>query len=185
MGRQAAYTTRTGSRGSSTLIVLSAEDKHDLFRDLKSDDEKTRRYAMRTLSHSVSPREVAAFIRRLRPYQWQGKIGACTVLARIGGEESIDILLSLLVDFNPQVRQSARKALGKLGVKKPYTDDEVVELVSYLEHPSWWVRVGAIKNLALIRDRRALEPISQLLMDEDDTVREASKQALAAIKKKT
>lgn len=163
--------------------TLTIEDKYDLFRDLQSEDPKTREYAMRVLKKNVNSREVVQFLRRLRPNDWEGKISACNLFARIKDDLSIQKLKDLLLDFNPRVRQASEKALKKLGIVKPFTDDEVVELVGFLSHPSWWVKIQAIKSLEALGDGRALEPITRLMLDEDETVQQAAKQAVEALKK--
>jgi HEAT repeat protein len=164
--------------------VKETDDKQDLFRDLKSADERRRQYAVRALSKSVTAREVSSFVHNLRPYHWQGKLGAIKLLGKLGDEVSVEKLKAFILDFNPRVREAARRTLVKLGVTDPYTDDDVAELVSYLDHPSWWVRSNAIKALAALKDKRAVEPISQKLLDEDEYVREAAKEAVAALTRK-
>jgi HEAT repeat protein len=150
---------------------------------LLSEDEKRRMYASRTLARHASSRQVADFLRSLRDVQWQGKIEGVKILGKLGDKLSVERLKTLVLDFNPRVRQTARKALAKLGITQPFTDDDVVELVGYLEHPSWWVRTSAIKSLAALKDKRAVEPISQCLLDEDETVRLAAGQALDDLKR--
>lgn len=159
-------------------------DHDDLFEDLISGDETRRRYAVRELSRQKCSREVDDFVRGLPPFKWEAKLSAVKIFAKIGDQTGIERLKALMLDYNPKVRQNARRSLYKLGVKQPYTDDDVVELVSYLDHPSWWVKTNAIKGLAALRDRRAVDPISQLLFDDDEAVREAAKEALAALRKK-
>jgi HEAT repeat protein len=162
---------------------LSVEDKNDLLSDLSSSDSKRRDYAVRVLSKSVDSKEVAHFLNGLRPNDWEGKIGVCRLFERLGDSLAIDKLKSLILDFNPKVRQTAAKALQKLGIEHPFSDDEVAELVSYLSNPSWWVRMKAIESLEALRDRRALEPISKMLLDEDDTVRQAAEEAVETLGK--
>jgi HEAT repeat protein len=41
-----------------------------------------------------------------------------------------------------------------------------------------------MKGLAALRDKRAVDPISQLLLDEDEAVREAAREALTSLRKK-
>ena len=158
-------------------------DKKDLFLDLMSEDETRRRYAIRVLSKSATTREIADFVRGLREYQWKGKLSAIRLLAQRDDRLAVERLRALVLDFNPKVRQAAKRALKKLGVEKPFSDDDVVELVSYLDHPSWWVKVSAVKSLTALKDRRAVEPISRLLLEDDECVREAAQEALAALKR--
>jgi len=122
-------------------------------------------------------------MRTLRDVQWEGKLEAVKILAKLDDKVALERLKALVLDFNPKVRQAARKALKKKGIDKPYTDNDVVELVSYLEHPSWWVKTSAIKSLAALKDKRAVEPISQCLLDDDLTVRQAARQALDELKR--
>lgn len=162
---------------------LSPEDKADLFRDLKSGDSKRRGYAVRTLAKKIDAHDVESFLRKLRPYEWEGRLSAVMLLERLGDEDSADKLRSLALDFHPRVRSAARKTLKKLGVDKIYSNDEVLEFVSYLEHSSWWVKVQAIKSLAHIKDPRATEAISHMLLDDDEQVREAAGEALNILNK--
>ena len=148
-----------------------------------SEDEKRRRYAVRVLAGHATSRQVADFVRGLRDVQWQGKTEAVKILGRMHDRVSVDRLKAMVLDFHPRVRQAARKALHKMGITQPFTDDDVVELVGYLEHPSWWVKANAIKGLAALRDKRAVIPISQCLLDDDETVRETARQALDDIKR--
>ena len=161
-----------------------ADEKQDLFRDLGSGDENRRRYALRVLSKQSSPRDVLTFLHSLRPYHSEGKLSAIKLLGRFGDEASVEKLRGMVLDFNPKVRKAAVRALDKLGVKSPYTDEDLDELIGWLEHPSWWVRLSAVKGLAVIKDKRVVDPISRMLLDEDDTVVEAAKHALAGMKKK-
>ena len=164
--------------------VRAIDDKQDLFQDLNSEDENRRKYALKALSKNVTEDEVVTFVHNLRPYHWQGKHSAIKLLAKFSDELSIESLKAFVLDFNPKVRQAARRTLAKLGVTDPYTEDDVLEMVGYLDHPSWWVRLNAIKGIAALKDKRAVDPISRLLLDEDDTVREAAREALAALNHK-
>lgn len=161
-----------------------ADEKQDLFRDLGSDDEIRRRYALRVLAKHSSVRDVLTFLHSLRPYHSEGKLSAIKLLGRFGDEMSVEKLRALVLDFNPAVRKAAVRTLEKLGVKSPYADEDIDELVGWLDHPSWWVRLSAVKGLAALKDKRVVEPMSRMLLDEDDTVVEAAKQALAGMKKK-
>lgn len=173
----------TGTEGVFPMTSnLSVDSKMDLFMDLKSDDKATRDYAIQALKKNVTSKEVVHFIRKLKPGDWQAKLGACTLLLYLKDEDSVQKLKDLLLDFNQKVRKEAEKALKRLGHDNPISEDEVAELVSCLSYPSWWVRVQAIKSLEALGDPRALEPISKLLLDEDETVQTAAKEALAALK---
>lgn len=150
--------------------------------DLKSPDKERREYAIRALKKNVTSREVIHFARKLKANEWQAKLSACKLLAHINDEDSVQKLKDLLLDFNQKVRSEAEKALKQLGHDNPISEDEVAELVHCLSYPSWWVRVQAIKSLEALGDHRAVEPISRLLLDEDETVQTAAKEALEALK---
>ncbi|GAG46477.1 unnamed protein product, partial [marine sediment metagenome] len=116
---------------------LTVNDRNDLLQDLRSSDDKRRQYAVRVLAKSIDSKEVTQFLRALRPHEWEGKISACRLFEKLSDELSVEKLKSLILDFNPKVRQAAAKSLQKLGIDKPFSDDEVAELVSYLSHSSW------------------------------------------------
>ncbi len=158
--------------------AMTVESKHDLLQDLRSSDLERSQYALRVLLKNVSTKDVIEFLRGLRANEWEAKISACRLLEKTGDEKAIEKLKALILDFNPRVRQEAARSLRKLGIDKPFSDDEVAELVSYLDHSSWWVKTKAIKSLEAIRDPRALEPISKLILDEDEAVREAALEAV-------
>ncbi|MEW6201556.1 MAG: HEAT repeat domain-containing protein [bacterium] len=162
---------------------LSQDDRDDLFRDLSSADPKRRRYAVRILAGKTNSLQVSSFLDKLRPYDWEGRLSAISLLEHLGDETAADKLKTLVLDFHPRVRGAARKSLKKLGVQNPYSEDEVLELVSYLDHPSWWVKISVIKSLAMLKDRRAVDSISRLLLDEDEQVREAARDAITSLRK--
>ncbi|MEW5945284.1 MAG: HEAT repeat domain-containing protein [bacterium] len=162
---------------------LSPENKADLLRDLKSSDTKRRRYAVRMLSGKADTGEINSFLRKLRPYDWEGRLSAISLLEKNPDGEAVESLKALALDFHPRVRGAARRALKKLGVEKLFSEDEVMELVTYLDHQSWWVKTGAIKSLEALKDPRALDPISHLLLDEDEQVREAAQKAVESLRK--
>lgn len=162
-------------------VTLSTADKNDLFRDLAKGDTETREYALRVLKRHADSGEVVQFLRKLKLNDWQGKIYACRLFIKINDDLAVQKLKDLLLDFNHRVRREAEKSLKKLGIDQPFTDDEVVELVSFLGHPSWWVKTKAIKSLEALGEPRAIEPISRLLLDEDETVRDAAKQAVESL----
>ncbi|HOX28497.1 MAG TPA: HEAT repeat domain-containing protein [bacterium] len=165
------------------MTVLSVDDKNDLVKDLRSGDDKRREYAVKVLARNMDSEEVAQFLRRLRPQDWEGKISACALFEKLADDLAVEKLKTLVLDFNPRVRQTAARALQKVGIEKPFGDDEVAELVSFLSHPSWWVKTKTIKSLEALRDPRALEPISRLLLDEDESVRQAAEEAVETLGK--
>ncbi len=164
-------------------VTLSIENKNDLFRDLARGDKETREYALRVLKRHADSKEAVQFLRKLKLNDWQGKIYVCKLFAKISDDLAVQKLKDLLLDFNHRVRREAEKSLKKLGIDQPFTDDEVVELVGFLSHPSWWVKTKAIKSLEALGEPRAIDPISRLLLDEDETVRHAAKEAVESLGK--
>ncbi len=164
-------------------VGLTVDEKEDLLHDLRSSDDKRRQYAARALAKNISSGETARFMRTLQPHEWEAKIAVCKIFGKIGDDAAIEKLKGLILDFNPKVRQEAARELKKLGIDKPFSDDEVAELVSFLNHPSWWVKIKAIKSLEAIKDPRAAEPISRLMLDEDEDVRNAAIEAVSSLNK--
>lgn len=158
-------------------------DIEDLLRDLKSTDKRIRDYAIKMLSKVANSTYLIFFIRQLHPAQWRWKVSATQALSKIGDELAIEKLKTLLLDIHPKVHNAAKKGLEKLGILKAYSNEEIMELISFLEHPNWWVRANASSALTSIGDKRAIKPIARLLDDEDEVVRETAKKSLSKFRK--
>jgi len=179
---------QAGSRpgkGGILMATLTAEDKHDSSATLKCDEERTRRYGRAGVEQQRSRPARSPSTSAVAPLQWIGKISACSLLGRLGDAEAVETLRGPSRGFQPPGPPGRAQEPRETRRQETYSGDEVAELVSYLEHPSWWVKTGALRNLSLIRDKRALEPVSQLLLDEDESCAKRPAPTLEEINRKT
>jgi HEAT repeat protein len=101
---------------------------------------------------------------------------ATSVLGRIGGEYSVEPLILALTDEDPEVKRVAFEALATIG--KPATDRLMGELVDKTST----VRALAAGLLGGLKDRRAIEPLTAAIQeDEDWMLRKASAIALGLL----
>lgn len=98
--------------------------------------------------------------------------GAMEALSRIGNP-AVGALIDLLKD--PQMDAFAAGVLGKMGVKA------VPALIETLIVSDDSLRFWAASVLGWIGDRRAVEPLTELLHDEDPEVRGSATKALKEI----
>lgn len=84
-------------------------------------------------------------------------------------------ILPLLKDPNANVRASAVRAVGIL------MPDGALDMLFDSLKDEEWVSFAAMETLAVIKDDRAVEPISKLLEDESLTLRLAAVESLGAI----
>lgn len=90
------------------------------------------------------------------------------------GEPAIEPLIQVLRRFG---KPGAREAFAKIG--KP----AVGSLIQALEDHAGWARFSTATALGEIGDKRAVEPLTQLLKNEkDDEIKEAAEKALEKIK---
>ncbi|HEX2912316.1 MAG TPA: HEAT repeat domain-containing protein [Chloroflexia bacterium] len=99
------------------------------------------------------------------------RIAAATALGRVTKNKHLVIqpLINLLTDPDEDVSRAANRALIKLG------KEAVLPLIEALKHPDPDIRYHAISPLGEIPDRSAIEPLLDLLKnDENSSVRAAA-----------
>ena len=103
---------------------------------------------------------------------------AVEIVGRIGSEDGIEHVVDFVdAEGNPDLRTTALKSLGEIGSEET-TQDVANQLVA--DNDS--VRSRAARSLGLIGDTRAIEPLTDVLADDDsDTVRASAAWALVQI----
>ncbi len=104
----------------------------------------------------------------------QDKDAACARLKRIGTDQSVAALASLLTD--EALSQSARYALEPMS--SPQAGRALVAALDKTKGPT---QVGIINSIGLRRDAQAVPPLARLLADTDPQVAAASAGALGRI----
>ncbi|MFC6906318.1 HEAT repeat domain-containing protein [Halalkalicoccus tibetensis] len=103
---------------------------------------------------------------------------AIKALGKIGSEESVEMLSEYIEgDSDPKLQLVTLKALGEIG-----SEEATQAVADRLVADNDEVRSRAARALGLIGDTRAIEPLSDLLADDDsDTVRASAAWALNQI----
>ncbi|WP_353633508.1 HEAT repeat domain-containing protein [Halobacterium sp. NMX12-1] len=103
---------------------------------------------------------------------------AVEIVGRIGSEDGIEHVVDFVdAEGNPELRTTALKSLGEIGSEES-TQDVADQLVA--DNDS--VRSRAARSLGLIGDTRAIDPLTDVLADDDsDTVRASAAWALVQI----
>ena len=103
---------------------------------------------------------------------------AIEILGKIGSDEPVDTLVEYIEgDGNPGLQKVVLKALGEIGSDE-VTQDVADKLVSDNEA----IRSRAARSLGMIGDTRAIDPLADVLENDDsDTVRASAAWALVQI----
>ena len=103
---------------------------------------------------------------------------AIETVGKIGSEDGLEHVLDYVdSDSNPALQKKAIKAVGEIG-----SEDATQDVADQLEADNDSVRSGAARSLGLIGDTRAIEPLADVLAeDEADSVRASAAWALVQI----
>ncbi|WP_276252899.1 HEAT repeat domain-containing protein [Halomontanus rarus] len=103
---------------------------------------------------------------------------AISILGKIGSDEPVDTLLDYVdADSDPLLQKATFKALGEIG-----SDEAVQPLANKLVAENDEIRSQAARSLGLIGDTRAIDPLVDVLADDDeDAVRASAAWALNQI----
>ncbi|GAA5819924.1 MAG: HEAT repeat domain-containing protei [Methanobrevibacter sp. CfCl-M3] len=103
------------------------------------------------------------------------KISSAKLLGIIGDNKAIDPLIKTLKNPNKLVRREASTSLTKIG------NDAVEPLIKLLENEDWKIRGAASWALGIIGDKRAIEPLKNLLNDESGYVKSGAQRSLSTL----
>jgi HEAT repeat protein len=108
---------------------------------------------------------------------WQVRVAAISVFARLGDIKAAPLLAAALKDSDSRVRTEAARTLGEL------RDERAIDpLINALGDRNAEVRVEAVFALGRLKDGRALAPLTTLLTDKDARVSLAAAESLARMK---
>ena len=143
---------------------------------LRDENEKVRERAAHIIGTIGEPAAVP-LIRALKDENKdvQANAAVAVALGKIG-EPAVVPLIRALKDENEDVQVGAAVAFIKIG------EPAVVPLIRALKDENSVVRMLAVFALGEIGDVRVVEPLSQALADEDETVRKVAKEALEKVK---
>jgi len=103
---------------------------------------------------------------------------AIEVLGKIGSDEALDTILEYVdTPSNPSLQKTTMKALGEIG-----SEEATQEIANQLVAENENVRSHAARSLGLVGDTRAIDPLADVLAEDDsDTVRASAAWALNQI----
>jgi len=142
----------------------------------KNEDDAIRLKARKML-REIGKLVVEPLIRCMKSEDYIVRWYAAVALGEIGDKRAETPLIKALMDDKKEVRGGAAGALKYIG------GPEAVEpLINCLENDEDWIarRLAAV-SLGVIKDKRAVEPLTQALKDKIYDVKEAAREALKNI----
>ncbi|MDR2874265.1 MAG: HEAT repeat domain-containing protein [Methanobrevibacter sp.] len=103
------------------------------------------------------------------------KILAAKILGDIGDEKAIDPLITTLSSPHKLLRREASTSLIKIG------NSSVDPLINILTNEDWKIRGAAAWALGSLGDKRAIEPLKNLIDDESGFVKSGVKKSLETL----
>ncbi|MFB6270179.1 MAG: HEAT repeat domain-containing protein [Halobacterium sp.] len=103
---------------------------------------------------------------------------AIEIVGKIGSEDGLEHVIDFVdADSNPALQKTALKAVGEIG-----SEEATQDVADQLEADNDSVRSRAARSLGLIGDTRAIDPLADVLADDDaDPVRASAAWALVQI----
>jgi HEAT repeat protein len=183
-----------------TLVKFKAVDT--LIEALKSSDANARERAASALGKLEDKQATRPLIALLSDRESRVRQSAAEALGKLGDKEAVEPLIALLADRETNVRRAAVEALDKLGddravkplaalladkdsnlrstAREALVKLEAVDvLIEALKQSNPVARIEAARALGRLGDRKAIEPLNNLLQTEtDESVKSAVKDAL-------
>ncbi len=148
----------------------------ELIQDLNDDDEFIVEEASGLLEMKADE-SIDPLISALSNRKKNIRLNSAKILGLINDSKAIDPLIASLRDNNKLVRREASTALSRFG------EPAVLPLIDVLKDEDWRVRGAAAWALGNLDDKRAIEPLEELLDDESGFVKTGAKNAIANINK--
>ncbi len=162
---------KSDDTADKSLNKLTVEE---LINSLNDKDWNIRMNAAKTLVEIGEP-AVSKLINSLKDINWQVRWYVAEILGEIGDLSSIEPLIKLLNDENIGVQSNSVIALVKIG--KPGMEI----LIDNLNSKEWQIRKHLAEILGEIGDKHGVEPLENMLNDENDDVRSSVKLSLGKI----
>ena len=154
-----------GDHAAAEPLFVSARDEDRLVRDA----------AIRSLAAlGISVDRVAA---DLSAPNWQIRVAALSMLARLGDRSAVPLVVTALKDPDLRVRAEAARTAGAFGDQRALDP-----LIKALGDPAAEVRLEATFALGSIKDARSIGPLTGLLNDRDPQVSLAAAESLARMR---
>ena len=164
-----------GVRSAACWALADLRDPRDapsLVKALTGEQFAARWVAARSLAARGDPRGLDVLVAGLEHDDALIVYGSVESLAQLGGPTATRLLVKMAASNGHAKRREARTALAGMG------QAAVPSLIDALDDADTAVRVAVLDPLAAMGDRRAVEPIISLLSDPAAELREAALAAL-------
>jgi HEAT repeat protein len=194
---------------ANALVRLGKFAVQPLTRALNSTNAKIRRGATYALGQIQDPRAVPSLVTALADKETRE--AAAYALRRKGNVAAVEPLLAALTSADPDLRRACVHVLGEIddtrvcGTLITALRDEdvyvrwaavdalagiretraIATLLATLSDEDWCVRCSVIRALAQIGDPAVIPPLQALFNDPIDQVRDAAREAIAEIERRT
>lgn len=162
---------------ADNIKKMGKEAVDPLIATLQDTNADMRSWAASLLKSIPDGRAVAPLIAALSDNDARVCKNAIQALGQLQNSRAIDPLLLSLVNADPNIRSEAAYALASFG-----TANVKDALLGALSDEAPNVRMGAAQSLGILKEPRAIEPLSRLQHEEIDTYkREVFSKALTAL----
>jgi HEAT repeat protein len=129
-------------------------------------------------------KDVSELLVTLKGGKPEERAASARILGEIGptAKDAVAGLSEALADSERDVRQQAARALGQIG---PPAKPAVGDLIKSLGDKEWQVRQSAAYALGRIGDPAAKASLNAAKKDKNENVKQAAKDALKALKKRS
>ncbi|MBU2515061.1 HEAT repeat domain-containing protein [bacterium] len=150
------------------LENLDNDSIQQLIEDLRSDDEKIRRYAAEDLGFGMHAEGVPHLAKGLEDESIAVSEACADALIKIGGQEVAERIAPALASENVRLRNHASEIMNQLG------ESAVPVLIKQLESPNHDVRIFAVENLVCISSPKSIGAFIKALDDDNVNVAAAA-----------
>ncbi|MBF0519549.1 MAG: HEAT repeat domain-containing protein [Nitrospirae bacterium] len=145
------------------LQVADSEVIPDVIALMRDRDVNVRRCAVDVLNGLKDPRTSEVLLKAMKDSDWWVRQIATDALSELKGENIVRFFITMLKDSTDE---SMRRLAAEFFSKVP--DESALEpLIHALDDTDWWVREKAVTALGVLKNKRAVEPLSKLMEDEE------------------
>jgi HEAT repeat protein len=171
----ASWEIRKNSVVALSKATLGPSEENALLGMLADSDKDVRAEAVLAASKmKVSEKHIAKVRELAGNSLWETRAQAVSLLARIGTEMAVGILIEKMEDVDSDVRNAVREALSKQTLKESH----VAALAAHLKSGNWEVRRAALALIGTINGQTATNELIKALNDSDSDARAEAFQQL-------
>lgn len=141
----------------ASLVKAGESAERSLVRALRSKDPIVRRHAGYALAQMGNPAAINSLLETMTGDDKREAAKAAKLMARIRSEETIPILIDMLMDENPHFQRRSKQ--GLLAIGEPAVDP----LIKLLKNRDPNIRSSAIEVLGSIGDKRVVPYLIEIL----------------------